>query len=178
MFGIQIKRAKEIQLKEMESYLQQNANKVDAVAKEKEAGQNQKENRKAQKVRFYHSHVGKILNASLRVQRFTKAWTISSVHSEIHKTFLQAPTAANKTPPNSSKVDFSQMMKIKEEEETPPICHIRAPPRKPSNPVPIDINDDSDCDFELPVRQTPQNSRSIGSKSKVGIFIRGHIIIF
>merc|ERR1719204_1869486 len=119
-------RAKEIQLKEMESYLQQNANKVDAVAKEKEAGQNQKENLKAQK----------------------------------------APSAANKTPPNSSKVDFSQMMKIKEEEETPPICHIRAPPRKPSNPVPIDINDDSDCDFELPVRQTPQNSRSIGSKSK------------
>ena len=62
MFGIQIKRAKEIQLKEMESYLQQNANKVDAVAKEKEAGQNQKENRKAQKVRFYHSQVRKILN--------------------------------------------------------------------------------------------------------------------
>ena len=56
MSGIQIKRAKEIQLKEMESYLQQNVNKVDAVAKEKEAGQNQKENRKAQKVRFYHSH--------------------------------------------------------------------------------------------------------------------------
>ena len=36
----------------MESYLQQNANKVDAVAKEKEAGQNQKENRKVLKVRF------------------------------------------------------------------------------------------------------------------------------
>ena len=70
------------------------------------------------------------------------------------------------------------MTKIKEEEETPPICHIRAPPRKPSNPVPIDINDDSDCDFELPVRQTPQNSRSIGSKSKVGIFNKGYIIIF
>ena len=49
---ISIKRAKEIQLKEMESYLQQNANKVDAVAKEKEAGQNQKENRKVLKVRF------------------------------------------------------------------------------------------------------------------------------
>ena len=28
------------------------------------------------------------------------------------------------------------------------------------------------------VRQTPQNSRSIGSKSKVRIFIRGYIIIF
>ena len=52
IFGIQVKRAKEIQLKEMESYLQQNANKVDAVAKEKEAGQNQKENRKVLKVRF------------------------------------------------------------------------------------------------------------------------------
>ena len=51
--GIHIKRAKEIQLKEMELYLQQNANKVDAVAKEKEAGQNQKENRKAQKVCFF-----------------------------------------------------------------------------------------------------------------------------
>ena len=49
---ISIKRAKEIQLKEMESYLQQNANKVDAVAKEKEAGQNQKENLKVLKVRF------------------------------------------------------------------------------------------------------------------------------
>lgn len=36
----------------MESYLQQNANKVDAVAKEKEAGQNQKENLKVLKVRF------------------------------------------------------------------------------------------------------------------------------
>ena len=97
---------------------------------------------------------------------------------QFDRIFLQAPTAANKTPPNTKKVDFSQMMKIKEEEETPPICHIRAPPRKPSNPVPIDINDDSDCDFELPVRQTPQNSRSIGSKSKVGFFIRGYIIIF
>ena len=71
MFGIQIKRAKEIQLKEMESYLQQNTNKVDAVAKEKEAGQNQKENRKTQKVRFYHSRVGKILNAFPGVQSFT-----------------------------------------------------------------------------------------------------------
>ena len=91
MFGIQIKRAKEIQLKEMESYLQQNANKVDAVAKEKEAGQNQKENRKAQKVRFYHSHVGKILNASLRVQRFTKAWTISSVRKFIKHFFRRQP---------------------------------------------------------------------------------------
>ena len=70
MFGIQIKRAKEIQLKEMESYLQQNANKVDAVAKEKEAGQNQKENRKAQKVRFYHSQDCKILIASPGVQSF------------------------------------------------------------------------------------------------------------
>ena len=65
-----MKRAKEIQLKEMESYLQQNANKVDAVAKEKEAGQNQKENRKAQKVRFYHSHDCKILIASPGVQSF------------------------------------------------------------------------------------------------------------
>ena len=37
----------------MELYLQQKANKVDAVAKEKEAGQNQKENRKAQKVCFF-----------------------------------------------------------------------------------------------------------------------------
>ena len=36
----------------MELYLQQNANKVDAVAKEKEAGQKQKENRQALKVRF------------------------------------------------------------------------------------------------------------------------------
>ena len=78
MFGIQIKRAKEIQLKEMESYLQQNANKVDAVAKEKEAGQNQKENRKAQKVRFYHSQVGKILNASPGVQNFTEIHKIIS----------------------------------------------------------------------------------------------------
>ena len=51
--GIQIKRAKEKGLRELESYLQQNANKVDAVAKEKEAGQNQKENRKAQKVSFF-----------------------------------------------------------------------------------------------------------------------------
>lgn len=118
-------RAKEIQLNEMESYLQQNAKTIDAVAKEKEAGKKQKENRKA----------------------------------------LKASTSANKTTPKpSTKMDFSQMMKIKEEEETPPICHIRAPPRKPSNHVPIDINDDSD--FELPVRQTPQNSRSVGSKSK------------
>ena len=36
----------------MELYLQQNANKVDAVAKEKEAGQKQKENRQVLKVRF------------------------------------------------------------------------------------------------------------------------------
>ena len=78
MFGIQIKRAKEIQLKEMESYLQQNANKVDAVAKEKEAGQNQKENRKAQKVSFYHSHVGEIFNASPGVQNFTEIHKIMS----------------------------------------------------------------------------------------------------
>ena len=70
MSGIQIKRAKEIQLKEMESYLQQNANKVDAVAKEKEAGQNQKENRKAQKVCTYHSHVGTILKDSLRTTSY------------------------------------------------------------------------------------------------------------
>ena len=72
MSSIQIKRAKEIQLKEMESYLQQNANKVDAVAKEKEAGQNQKENRKAQKVRFYHSHVGKIPQESRISRKFIK----------------------------------------------------------------------------------------------------------
>ena len=50
----------------MELYLQQNANKVDAVAKEKEAGQNQKENRKAQKVRF-HTHVGTTLKDSLQI---------------------------------------------------------------------------------------------------------------
>ena len=56
---------------------------------------------------------------------------------------------------------------MKEEEETPPICQIRAPLRKPSNPIPINVDDD-DSDFDLPMRQTPQNSRSIGSKSKVG----------
>ena len=82
---------------------------------------------------------------------------------------VQASTSANKTPPNSNKVDLSNMMKIKEEEETPPICHIRAPTRKPSNPIPIDVSEDSD--FDLPKRQTPQNSnvnsRSIGAKSKV-----------
>ena len=39
------------------------------------------------------------------------------------------------------------MMKIKEEEETPPISHIRAPP------------------------SAAINSRSIGSKSKVGVFV-------
>ena len=68
-------------------------------------------------------------------------------------------------------MEYSIIMKIKEEEETPPICHIRAPPRKSSNPIPINVDDD-DSDFDLPVRQTPQsshqNSRSIGSKSKVG----------
>ena len=73
-----MKRAKEIQLKEMESYLQQNANKVDAVAKEKEAGQNQKENRKAQKVSFFCSRVGKIRNASPGVQNFTEIHKIIS----------------------------------------------------------------------------------------------------
>ena len=48
----------------MESYLPRNSNKDDSVAKEKEAGQNQKENRKAQKVCIYHSHVGTILKDS------------------------------------------------------------------------------------------------------------------
>ena len=67
---IQIKRAQEKGLKQMESYLPRNSNKDDSVAKEKEAGQNQKENRKAQKVCIYHSHVGTILKDSLRTTSY------------------------------------------------------------------------------------------------------------
>ena len=56
----------------MELYLQQNAIKVDAVAKEKEAGQKQKENRQALKVRFHDRVLSSFLVTKIAKKNISK----------------------------------------------------------------------------------------------------------